>query len=517
MQGNLNIERLPRVLQELGRGQQTGTLEVSKDDINKAIHFGKGAMVFARSSVHDDRLGELLVRNGALSRSHLALASNKMRARKQRLGSTLVSLGLLSSHQVQAGLEEQMRRIICSLFTWDEGAFRFQEEARPVVSDMPVDLPTVPIILEGTRKMTPWTVERELGDLSRVASCTKDPRVIAHYANLTPEEGFVLSRVDGTLTLSDIVSVSPLTELDTLRSLYGLLSSGFLDVGAKSREVAPSERNKTPMAPMPPPAAKRASKPTATAKPTASAPSATQQTSRPEETSWIREEIEAKYRSLSSGTYYDWLEIRKTEDLKEIKRAFARLIKKYHPDRHQSPDLAPLRKQLEAIVTKVTQAHEALGQQVTKRRYDNSLRTEAPKGEVVRPVEPPKPEQPRAPDPGKIRAERYFKEAKKYYQSRDFHETVKLLEEAVELDGDNVRYHCLLAKALSHNPKWRKNAESHFKAALAIDPFDTECLVGLAELYEAVGLSRRAQALYAEAVEIDPGNAIWRMKLNALS
>ena len=74
----------------------------------------------------------------------------------------------------------------------------------------------------------------------------------------------------------------------------------------------------------------------------------------------------------------------------------------------------------------------------------------------------------------------------------------------------------MLARALSHNPKWRKSAEEHFKTALGVDPFDSECLIGLAELYEAVGLTRRAQSLYSEAVEIDPGNAILRMKLGAL-
>ena len=173
-------------------------------------------------------------------------------------------------------------------------------------------------------------------------------------------------------------------------------------------------------------------------------------------------------------------------------------------------------RKLEAIVAKVTQAQETLGHAQSRKRYDNSLRTEAPKGEATATSSiPPKPAL-RPPTSSENMAECYFREAKKYFAQRDFHEVVNLMEEAVGIDASKVRYQCLLAQALSRNPKWRRNAEEHFKKALGLDRYDTESLVGLAELYEAVGLARRAQTLYSEAVEIDPGNAILRMKLSAL-
>ena len=54
------------------------------------------------------------------------------------------------------------------------------------------------------------------------------------------------------------------------------------------------------------------------------------------EEQWVREEIEAKHASLSTGTFYDWLEVRKTASTRDIKKAFSRLVKKYHPDRQRS-------------------------------------------------------------------------------------------------------------------------------------------------------------------------------------
>jgi curved DNA-binding protein CbpA len=316
--------------------------------------------------------------------------------------------------------------------------------------------------------------------------------------------------VDGTATLADIVSMSPLDEVETLRCLYGLLASRFLEVGQKkSREVAPSlQRRQVPIEVFHQP-------PVRTLR-TATKPKRDPTTASTAEGCRVQEDIEEKLRSLSTGTYYDWLEVHRSATAKDLKKAFTTLIMKYHPDRHQPEIKEAVGRKLEAILTKVTQAQQTLCDAQSRRRYDNSLRTEAPKGEsTAKSSIPPKPE-PRPSTSSENIAKRYFREAQKYFAQRDFHEAVKLMEEAVGIDASKVRYQCLLAQSLSRNPKWRRNAEEHFKQALGLDPFDTESLVGLAELYEAVGLARRAQTLYSEAVEIDPGNAILRMKLTAL-
>ena len=511
VQGSLTQGRFPDLIQSLGRKGENGVLQVSRDETEKRIYFGRGSMVFARSNLHADRLGEMLVRRGELTRANLALASNKMRARRQKLGVTLVTLGLMSKRQVRARLEEQVRGIIRSVFAWEDGVFQFRPQPKPIVSPLKLDLPAVPIILEGTRLMDIGTVRKALGNLGRVVSYTQDPCVIQHEANLTPEEGFVLSRVDGVVSLEEIVSICPLAEEDTLRCLYGLLASGFLEMGQKTREVTPSPERRTPIEVF-----HHARPPAAASRPEVPAPKVKEPELSPEER-FVKDDIEAKCASLTGGTYYDWLEVKKTASQKEIKKAFSRMIKKYHPDRHRTPALAGVANKLETIVTKVTQAHENLSDPQRRNRYDNSLRTEAPKGEAVVRLPKSPPSSPKSPSSNERTAVRYYREAKQYFAKRDFHETVKLMEAAVELDGKKVRYHCLLAQALSRNPKWRKGAEEHFKAALALDPFDSESLIGLAELYEAVGLNRRAQALYNEAIEVDPGNAVLRVKLRSFT
>ena len=496
MHGDLASEHLPGVIRTLHRERESGILEISRGEVSKRIFFGEGEMVFAQSSMASDRLGEYLVREGRMTRAQLADASNKKRASGQMLGVTLVSMGVLGAAELQATVEAQIRSIICSLFPW-QNAQRHFDAIKSFTPTLELDLPTIPIILEGTRRVRDREViDRALGDLTRVVSYSRDPWVHAHAAKLTPIEGFVLSRVDGQCSLADIVSITPLDEDETLRCLYGLVSAGFLEFGAKSREIREKEVRRTSI--------ERFHRTSPTPAPTPSP--------RPErvaytEEEWqIRSEITAKHAAVSRGSFYQWLGVQRDATDVDIRKAYAVAIKKFHPDRCGSPALGDLRSELEEIVRKLMEAYATLSDPVIRRRYENSLQTEAPRGENVEPSSAPTSVPVVHEDSASEKlAQNYFREATRAFQRADFHRTVSLMEEAVTLDT-KAAYHRLLGKALGKNPKWRKSAEEHLQKALDLEPFDFESYLGLAELYETAGLASRAKAMLSRALELDPGN-----------
>jgi hypothetical protein len=47
---------------------------------------------------------------------------------------------------------------------------------------------------------------------------------------LTPEEGFIISRINGEWTIRDVVSIAPLSEVDALRTLRRLRQRGIIDL-----------------------------------------------------------------------------------------------------------------------------------------------------------------------------------------------------------------------------------------------------------------------------------------------
>jgi len=505
VQGSLAKDQLPEILHSLAWSEESGVLQLTQDLTSKHIYLGQGSIVFARSNQPSDRLGEMLVRHERITRAQLADASNKLRASGKKLGAVLVQMGLFSESEVRASVVEQMRSIIHPLFGWSAGEYCFRENANPVARDLAVELPTIGTILEGTRHVeNPEKVRLALGDLDRIVSYSTDPWVHSHQVSLTPHEGFVLSRVDGQSSIADVVTVTPLTEEETLRCLYALISAGFLEFGAKGKKL-------TPLKPL-----RRvfempllvSSKESAPSKPPDGVSSVSEEQKR------IREEILAKHASLSGCTFYDCLNVRPMVKDPEIRRAYLALVKKYHPDRHGSEHLRDLQPLLQEILAKATEAYEALYNPSSRRCYDQSLRSEAPRGEAAAaPIEAPVAA---PPTPSENVAARYYREATAYLGRKEYHEAVRLLEEAVQLDPSRGEYHRALAQALENNPKWRKEAESHYRAAMKIDPFDKEAVLGLATLYETMGMKRRAKPLFALVLDLDPDNHVVRAKLRRM-
>jgi curved DNA-binding protein CbpA len=493
----LTQDHLPNLIHSLSEYEESGILHLSRPQVSKRIYFGQGSMVFANSDQRADRLGEFLVRNGKMTHSHLELASERVKCSGHRLGETFVDMGLMTETEMEVRVAEQILEIIYSLFTWDAGEYRFRQHPNPIAQDIALKLPTVPVILEGVRHMNdPAAVRRALGDLNRVVSYSRDPS-LPHGINLTSEESFVLSRVDGQCTLSNILSVSPLSEDETLRCLYGLFSAGFLELGNKGHQLTPKKK-RLPLFP-------EEHRPSGRSKNRSEAKTLNLSA----EERWIREDILTKHSSLATGSYYDWLELRKTAKGEEVKKSYFAMIKRYHPDRFNSANLRDLRGHLEELFSKITDAYQILSNPISKRRYDNSLRTEAPRGEDLSPrafLTRPPDEESAATSMEKL-AERYYREAKRHFSKKDFHRTVELLKEALRLDSSKGAYHKLLARALAMNPKWRKDAVEHFETALEICPFDVECLVGLGEIYEKSGLIGRASRMFSRALELDPENA----------
>ena len=59
---------------------------------------------------------------------------------------------------------------------------------------------------------------------------------------ITPEEGFLLSRIDGSSRARDIIAVSPMAESDTQNALLSLLEKNLIRLGPMAKSPTRSER-----------------------------------------------------------------------------------------------------------------------------------------------------------------------------------------------------------------------------------------------------------------------------------
>ena len=129
LSGKISFTPLVDVLEQLRQRKATGTLTVSSGDVKKCIFMKRGQIVFATSTSSQDRLGEILVKTGKLTREKLVYADQlfKKNAGIKKLGAILVENGLIVSKDLFSGLKTQVKDIIFSLILLDEGDYQFED------------------------------------------------------------------------------------------------------------------------------------------------------------------------------------------------------------------------------------------------------------------------------------------------------------------------------------------------------------------------------------------------------
>ncbi|MBW1885084.1 MAG: hypothetical protein JRJ58_16245 [Deltaproteobacteria bacterium] len=84
-------------------------------------------------------------------------------------------------------------------------------------------------MVELLRAMLFERYQAELGDLSKVPRLAAAAQNDLCSYNLSPSAGFLISMIDGTTPLGDLVSVSGVDRFDAMRSLHGMLEAGILE------------------------------------------------------------------------------------------------------------------------------------------------------------------------------------------------------------------------------------------------------------------------------------------------
>src|SRR5687767_7334863 len=119
IEGALQDVSLADICQLLGMGMKTGCLSLTDRSNFGYIYFEKGRVIYASVLNRKDRLGELLVRNHAITRKDLNDAMElQSQTRGKRLGEILVGLGRISEKDLQRYIQMQIEEAVYHLFTW---------------------------------------------------------------------------------------------------------------------------------------------------------------------------------------------------------------------------------------------------------------------------------------------------------------------------------------------------------------------------------------------------------------
>lgn len=131
LKGNLRYFGLSKLLSEYNDKKKTGILTLINGDVRKSIYFRDGKAVFASSNQEDDRLGNMLIRNGIITREENDNAVKMSKRLGKLYGSLLISLGYIKPKELFLQLKHQVKDVILDIFSWDDSEFIFRNVPPP--------------------------------------------------------------------------------------------------------------------------------------------------------------------------------------------------------------------------------------------------------------------------------------------------------------------------------------------------------------------------------------------------
>src|SRR5262245_49761036 len=268
LEGTIKDFGLPDIFQLIGLQRKTGILTLKNQQEQVTVTFENGMVVMADSSGKrlEDRLGNVLVKQGKLSKERLDDVLQTQKATLQRLGHVLVSNSFISGKDLKDALQVQVSQIVFRLFRWREGEYHFaptdsvdfdRENFNPMSADF--------ILMEGIRMVDEWPIiEKKIPSMDIVFRTVIDASMIevggeeaedalgalaepkraaassSNKIRLTPEEEKIFRRIDGTRTVQGIIDSTGMGDFEVCRTLFDMLNRNIITPAGRGPSRDPS-------------------------------------------------------------------------------------------------------------------------------------------------------------------------------------------------------------------------------------------------------------------------------------
>jgi CheY-like chemotaxis protein len=229
LEGELQEGTVPRLLNAYYESRYHGELKLKQGQILKVVYFEAGRPVYAASNLAHERFARFCARRGLLSDSDQQAVAALAKEQGVRTGDAMVRLGLIDAQKRRALVEDQVKEIIWSTFGWTTGGYGFSPMRTQRAGLVKLSLFPGDLILEGVLKLETLLALRQKMPRTRRLFPTANPPYALHELKLTGPQAMLLAYADGSKTVEDLLTLTDLSERETLATLRGLELMGVLE------------------------------------------------------------------------------------------------------------------------------------------------------------------------------------------------------------------------------------------------------------------------------------------------
>lgn len=450
---------VPLIFKKILKEKLGGELIVKGEGFLKVMYFLDGALSFARTTVIEERLGEILFKIGKIDQEHFKaiLKAVDKKPENEKLGQILLHNKIINQRDLFFALLYQLRAIATSVFSLAKGEWEFFPGQPRVPEDSRFNIELPGIITEGTNNITHFSYFKN--KFHYMAPKTSPiPEKLGDFLS-TYEINFYKKLAGHTNTACD--EIFPVLEINEdifwkkVTLLYLLDIIDFQEVKIRV------ELDKNV------------------------------------------EEVIRLYEELKESQldFYALLKVDKDASFNDIKEAYFSYAKRFHPDRIASAPDPEIKEKANFVFAEINKAYDTLSNRDKRHAYDSrGYKEDNQVDDSMREnmIE---------------RARQLYRKAKVYYTQKKFWEATSMLDEAVGLDNQKSAYFQLLGLCQMNVPAQKRMADKNLQKAIDLEPYNVEAHVAMGMLFLSEGHSRRAEGFFRKALSFNPDHALARKKL----
>jgi tetratricopeptide (TPR) repeat protein len=490
-QGSFGKTPFPHILVYLLQKRLGGTLEIRAKNDTVIVYFRDGMPGKVRSTSRGKGLGQVLLDLGLITEEKLKACQREMTEEGGFQGQILIRQGAIDAATMVHGLRAQMLFKLVDVFAMADAEYAFYDRVNLLVGDGPDEvfpLDPYPLLMAGVRahglkiRMEP-VLETLKGRWISIESIES----IKRFKPNKREQEICLALAGRPRTLDELTGSGKFNLQDVRAVLYVAL----ITKEVKLLDSAPETGKPS----LPPEARARFDSVAPPKPPEAGALSP--------EAKAARDRILAKASQIANQNYFEMLELPLGAPAEEVRKAFFKLAKVYHPDRASSGEVSDLKETLEYIFYNLTEAQTTLIDPEMREEYGTAI-SEGIKRTSVMP-----PGAAEAEVRETLEAEKLFQKALVLMKRDQFEKALELVDQARMANPDEGEYLAVWSKLqflVRGTTSQVDDIVVHLRRAEELAPKSERVHLYLAQVLTRGDRPNEAKMHYERVIELNPRN-----------